>query len=68
MLGNKAKSHSTYTRDNIKRINMVGTFKDSIDGLTDVSQDNRINNFRLRDVAGVILPFLTLAKNRISVV
>jgi len=38
---------------------MVGTFKDSIDGLTDVSQDNRINNFRLRDVAGVILPLST---------
>ena len=34
---------------------MVSTFKDSIDGLTDVSQDNRINNFRLRDIAGSIM-------------
>ena len=34
---------------------MVGTFKDSIDGLTDVSQDNRIANFRLRDIAGSIM-------------
>lgn len=34
---------------------MVGAFKDSIDGLTDVSQDNRINNFKLRDVAGSIM-------------
>ena len=55
MLGNKAKSHSTYTRDNLKRINMVGAFKSSIDGLTDASQDNRINNFKLRDVAGSIM-------------
>ena len=34
---------------------IVGIYKDSINGLTDISQDNRTNNFRLRDVAGSIL-------------
>ena len=46
MLGNKAKSHRPHTID---------IFKDSIDGLTDISQDNRTDNFRLRDIAATIL-------------
>ena len=46
LLGKIAKSHSPH---------IVGIYKDSINGLTDISQDNRTNNFRLRDVAGSIL-------------
>lgn len=46
LLGNKAKSHSPH---------IVDIYKDSINGLTDVNQDNRVDNFRLRDIAGSIL-------------
>ena len=46
LLGNKAKSNN---------LNIVDIYKDSINGLTDTSQDNRVDNFRLRDVAGSIL-------------
>ena len=46
MLGNKAKSHSPH---------IIDIYKNSIDGLTDISQDNRADNFRLRDVASTIL-------------
>lgn len=46
MLGNKAKSHSTH---------IIDIYKDSINGLTDSSQDNRSDNFRLRDIAANIL-------------
>ena len=46
MLGNKAKSHSPH---------LVDVYKNSIDGLTDINQDNRTDNFRLRDVASSIM-------------
>ncbi len=46
LLGNKAKSTTPH---------IIGSYKLSIDGLSDISQYNRVNNFRLRDVAGSIL-------------
>ena len=56
MLGNKAKTSEAYNRKTINNDSyIVGAFKNSIDGLTDISQDNRISNFKLRDIAGSIM-------------
>jgi hypothetical protein len=46
ILGNKAKSHSPH---------IIDIYKESINDLTDNSQDNRTDNFRLHNIAGSIL-------------
>ncbi len=56
MLGNKAKTSEAYNRKTINNDSfIVGSFKNSIDGLTDMSQDNLISNFKLRDIAASIM-------------
>ena len=56
ILGNKAKTSEAYNRKTINNDSyIVGAFKNSIDGLTDISQDNRISNFKLRDTAASIM-------------
>ena len=56
MLGNKAKTSEAYNRESVNNsFSNVGIYKDSIDGLTDMSQDNLISNFKLRDIAASIM-------------
>ncbi|MBT6914432.1 MAG: protein rep, partial [Candidatus Marinimicrobia bacterium] len=56
MLGNKAKTSEAYNRRSVINSNpSIVAFKDSIDSLTDASQDNLINNFELRDTAASIM-------------